>query len=439
MTGPVSLGSPRRVTGRPLFSKPSLLYRLSLGAVTVVMLLLPLVYAGLTVALVYGVYVYLTRFFLGVLGAPGQPGLVSVVLACAPLLIGWIAIIGMVRPMFARRVPVVERVKLDPKSEPALQALVLAACRELHLPAPCRIEFSCELNAAASFERGWRGFFGGRLVLMLGLPLIAGLTQRELAGIIAHELGHFRQRAGMRASFLVRSINHWFARVLAVRSTWDPLLDANRTGYGGYPFWIWMIVICSEVGTTIAESILRALMFSGHVVAAALLRQMEFDADCCEVRFAGSAAFESASQKLTTLCVAFDRVLRDTGCVWQKRRRLPDDLAGLVNHYAEEIRVGTPLAPANSAPIRQTGWLDTHPSMADRVKRARALAEPGEEISDAPAPELFVDFVERSRRVTWTFFGDEHNLPVSRKVVLAAEAWLREAQPGALAEQAPPS
>ncbi len=399
------------------------------------MLLLPLVYAGLTVALIYGLYVYLTRFFLGVLGAPGQPGLVSVVLACAPLLIGWIAIIGMVRPVFARRTLVVERVGLDPQSEPALQALVFAVCRELHLPAPCRVEFSCELNAAASFERGWRGFFGGRLVLMLGMPLIAGLTQRELAGIIAHELGHFRQRAGMRASFLVRSINGWFARVLVVRSAWDPLLDANQSGYGSYPFWIWVIVICSEVGTTIAESILRALMYGGHIVAAALLRQMEFDADRCEVRFAGSAAFESASNKLATLNAAFNQVLTDTGSVWQKRRRLPEDLAGLVNRYAENIRVGKLLAPADSAPVRQTGWLDTHPSMADRVKRARALAEPGGEISDALASELFVDFAKRSRQVTWIFFGDEHNLPVSRKVVLASDAWLWEARPETSAGQ----
>ncbi len=46
---------------------------------------------------------------------------------------------------------------------------------------------------------GLLSFLGHDLVLTLGLLLIAaGLTERELAGVIAHEFGHFRQGAGMR-------------------------------------------------------------------------------------------------------------------------------------------------------------------------------------------------------------------------------------------------
>jgi Zn-dependent protease with chaperone function len=36
------------------------------------------------------------------------------------------------------------------------------------------------------------------LVLVIGLPLAAGMSMRQVAGVLAHEFGHFAQGAGMR-------------------------------------------------------------------------------------------------------------------------------------------------------------------------------------------------------------------------------------------------
>ena len=47
-------------------------------------------------------------------------------------------------------------------------------------------------------------------MLTIGLPLVAGLSLREFAGIIAHEFGHFTQGFGMRLSYVIRQINGWF-------------------------------------------------------------------------------------------------------------------------------------------------------------------------------------------------------------------------------------
>ncbi|MEM6778123.1 MAG: hypothetical protein AAF670_10745 [Planctomycetota bacterium] len=63
------------------------------------------------------------------------------------------------------------------------------------------------------------------MVLTVGIPLITGLTAREFAGVLAHELGQFAHGASRRASYVVRSINHWFARVVYQRDQVDQWLD----------------------------------------------------------------------------------------------------------------------------------------------------------------------------------------------------------------------
>ena len=114
---------------------------------------------------------------------------------------------------------------LDPAVEPRVYQLVPAICIAVRARAPRRIELNCDLNASAHFDRGLRGFFRGDLMLTLGMPLLAGLTQREIAGVIAHEFGHFRQGAGMRISYLIRRVNGWFARVVYERDAWDEAIE----------------------------------------------------------------------------------------------------------------------------------------------------------------------------------------------------------------------
>lgn len=46
------------------------------------------------------------------------------------------------------------------------------------------------------------------------------LDLQQFAGVLAHEFGHFAQSSGMRLSYLIRSINHWFARVVFEEDQW---------------------------------------------------------------------------------------------------------------------------------------------------------------------------------------------------------------------------
>ena len=422
-----------RVSARPHAASPSPLYSLALGAVAVTMAILPVLYVALIVVAGYGVYLFATLCFAAVWAWPIGVNRISlpikVVCSCTPLLVGGAVVIAMIKPLFARSVKRMQPLALNPEVEPGVHRLVQEVCRTLGAPPPRRIELTCDLNASAGFARGWRGFFGGQLILTLGMPLVAGLTQRELAGVVAHEFGHFRQRTGMRVSFLIRVVNLWFARVVYVRDAWDQFLSECTDGVQAHTWWITLMAWCAQLGVAVSRGVLWLLMISGHAVSAALMRQMEYDADRCETRLAGSAAFESTMVKLSTLAAVYGDLHLEMRRSWRSRFRLPDNLPVLVEYRAERMPAERRTLLENKVGLAKTKLLDTHPSAADRVRRARKLAESGYEISDASARDLFDCFEGLSRLVTLAYYEDDLKVPTTREFLVSHEEWVQEGLP----------
>src|SRR5207237_10899472 len=130
---------------------------------------------------------------------------------CAPLFAGVVLVLFMIKPLFAPRARHAQPLALNPAAEPLLFAFISKVCETIGAPFPNRIDLDCHLNASAAFRRGAVSFLGNDLVLTIGLPLVAALSLREFAGVLAHEFGHFTQGFAMRLSYLIRSINAWFA------------------------------------------------------------------------------------------------------------------------------------------------------------------------------------------------------------------------------------
>lgn len=74
--------------------------------------------------------------------------------------------------------------------------------------------------------------FGNDLVLTIGMPLVLGLSLRQFAGVLAHEFGHFSQGAGMRLTFIIRTISVWFTRVVYERDQEKitEMIEQSETG-----------------------------------------------------------------------------------------------------------------------------------------------------------------------------------------------------------------
>src|SRR5205814_4243365 len=157
----------------------------------------------------------------------GRAAIMAVVIYIAPLVIGAIVIVFMFKPLFAPPAKEGRRRSLTPTSDPLLFEFVERICALVGAAMPRRIDIDCDINASASFRRGWLSLILGRdLVLTIGMPLAAGLSLQQFAGVLAHEFGHFSQGAGMRLTYVVRSINMWFLRVVYQRDEWDEWLES---------------------------------------------------------------------------------------------------------------------------------------------------------------------------------------------------------------------
>ncbi|MDB6152447.1 MAG: hypothetical protein JWL90_900, partial [Chthoniobacteraceae bacterium] len=353
-------------------ARPSAIYQLGLALVTAAMVILPCIYAALTALASYGVYYFGVHYFTAIWEWPtgySKGGfIIKVICSATPLLVGSSVAFFMIKPLFARRAPKMQPLALNPLVEPRVYQMVQRVCRAVGASEPRRIELNCDLNASAGFDRGFSGFFGNGLILTLGMPLVAGLSERELAGVIAHEFGHFRQGAGMRLSYLIRSVNGWFARVIYERDAWDDVIASWGQTENS---WVGFMVGCARFGVWISRGVLWILMIIGHAISGLLLRQMEYDADRVQMGVAGSAALESTMIKLGVLGKVLGEIHREMARVWRKQLQLPDNLPVLVEYRAAR------LAPEQVAKVEleisasKTNLFDTHPSAADRVKCAR--------------------------------------------------------------------
>jgi Zn-dependent protease with chaperone function len=328
------------------------------------------------------------------------------VCSVTPIATGCAVVFFMIKPIFARRRRAPVGAVHNPAFEPRIGELIQNVCRAVGAPAPRRIEFDCSTDASAGFAGGWSGFLRNRMVLRLGLSLVATVSQRELAGILAHEFGHFRQGIGMRMSFLIREVNGWFARVVYHRDAWDERLETVTQTQEN---WIGVVSIFASLGVMIARGVLWLFMMVGHGISVFLMRQMEFDADAAEIRLAGSDAFKSTTRKLWTLGAMRAVADQQVGEIWQFHHHLPDNLPILLEHHMRNVPAEIAAHVEMSLQQTKTHWLATHPSPAERMQHAEAMGCCGQELADAPARTLFENFEDLCRGTT---IGHYHNLGV---------------------------
>lgn len=381
----------------------SAVYRLGLAVVALTMVALPLAYVTLIVAAGYGVYWHITanQHLLS-----DSEGFWALALYLVPVIVGGILVVFMVKPLFAPRSKEMEPLPLTPESEPRLHAFIHRLCEVVGAPRPRRIVVDCEANASAGFRRGLVSLLGNDLVLTIGLPLAGGLSLRALAGVLAHEFGHFAQATGMRLTYVIRSVNGWFARVVYTRDAWDEWLVSAS----GWDIRIAVVIWIARFFVWLTRGILWVLMMLGHALSCFMLRQMEFDADRYEAHLAGGEVFAETARRLPLLGVGVQFAQGDLEDSLNDDR-LVDDFVALAleneNNLPEEVREEV----RKHVEEETTGLLDTHPASAERIASVLRLDAPGLFTFEGPASELFADFGTLSRSATRDYYaavlGDE--------------------------------
>ena len=389
-------------------SRVSVVYQIGLVFVAIAMVILPLLYLGLIALAGWATYHWATDF-TSVMGGRGRVAVFRFGAYVAPLFAGVALVFFMVKPLFARRPQHAQPLALNPGAEPLLFAFVSRICETVGAPYPTRIDVDCNLNAAASFRRGFGSFFRNDLVLTLGLPLVAGLQMNQLAGILAHEFGHFTQGFGMRLTYIIRSVNFWFARVVYERDAWDVALQEwAEEGEGGSVFIAWV----AQIAVWTSRQLLKLLMFFGHGVGCFMLRQMEYDADSYEIKLAGSEVYEACARRVHVLDHVSERAYKTMRVGWNNNRELPEDFCAYLDRVDSQIESTHRAKLEDRMGLRKTGVFDTHPSDGDRIRRARLANEPGVFHLDRPARELLCCFAVLAKQVTHLHYSDDLGIPV---------------------------
>ena len=401
---------PPRLEGPP----GSVFYRLGLLLVAAAMVLLPLAYLGLVGLAGYGVYWHATEHTSWLAGAGVR---LRLVVYAAPIVAGAVVIFFLLKPLFSKPVVSEEFRPLRKQEAPLLFALVRFVAAAVGAPAPDRIDVDCQVNASAGRHRHEGG---KQLVLTVGLPLVAGLSLRELAGVLAHEFGHFGQGAGMSLSGRIRQMNFWFARLVYERDSFDQALAEARAEESVAALFAGL----GTLGVWIGRGVLWVLMQVGHAISCIFMRQMEYDADRYEIALAGSAGFAGTARKLAVLNYATELAFGELHEAWREGR-LGDDLPKLIASKSEALPEETRAAVEQHALAAQTGLFDTHPSDRQRVARAEKAALPGVFDLDAPASVVFADFAGICRQMTLDYYEDAIG-PEVRDTTLVSASELME-------------
>jgi Zn-dependent protease with chaperone function len=403
--------------------KTSMLYQFNLLVVAVVMVLLPVIYFALVALAGYGVYYHAAyhSHWLSSYGSRSGRGVFLVFLAyIIPIVVGAVIVFFMIKPIFAGRPKRAQPLALNPADNPLLYAFIEKICETVGAPSPKRIDLDCEVNASAGFRRGLWSMFGNDLVLTIGLPLVANLSAAEFGGVVAHEFGHFTQSVGMRLSYIIRRVNFWFMRVIYERDAWDEMLErwSAEVEDGRVAIIVWT----AQIGVFFARSILRVLMYIGLIIGGFMLRQMEYDADAWEIKLAGSENFERTQRKLATLSAASEKMYKQIHAQWKKSQQLPDNISELLRQHHDSLPHEALQKIEDAFGLERTGFFDSHPSFADRIRAARRAQDPGVFHDERPAAELFTSFDHPARFVTLLHYTDDLEIPVTPDMLLAIES-----------------
>jgi Zn-dependent protease with chaperone function len=291
--------------------------------------------------------------------------------------VGWafvVLIYVVLRAMWVRLEPPQGRV-LTSAECPELFRLIEEVRVKVQAPSVDSVLLTSDFNAAIVQHPRFGIFGGNRNYLMLGLPLMQSLSPEEFQAVIAHEFGHLSGAHGRFGAWIYRLRTGW-ARLLGA------LQAHNHWGAALFTrFFNWY-----------------APLFSAYSFVQA--RQQEYEADRMSVATVGREATASALLRVNT----HGEFLSET--FWPSIfKRADEDPMPTMSPFAmlgSSLQQRDPgFAPDRAlakALAQRTGYGDTHPCLADRLKAIAVEPYVPGSIESSAAEVLLGATVENLRR-----------------------------------------
>jgi Zn-dependent protease with chaperone function len=266
--------------------------------------------------------------------------------------------------------PAGDRVTAD--DAPQLFKMLEELRQRLRTPALHRVLVTPEFNASVS-QVPRLGLFGWhRNFLVLGLPLMKGLTVEQFKSVLAHELGHLSRGHARAANWIYRMRVIW----VRLESTFE---SRPRWGAGLIrKFFTWYIPFFSAVSFPFA-------------------RANEYEADAASVQLTSA---RDTAQALTNVHVIGSYFAQK---YWPVIHAAAKDspqpafapYSGFVAPAISEVPTSELEQWLDTALNQITSRVDTHPSLGDRLKAIGAPAEFAPPSLGGGADELFGSALSR--------------------------------------------
>jgi Zn-dependent protease with chaperone function len=292
---------------------------LELGFVEAISLLIPLVYISAVLAIMtVGIIFFSEPVMVHLL----ESQYLAATYWASPsvLLFGLLYI--LMRPLFGGFKSYHGRV-LQHHEAPALFALTDGLSQHLGVKAPIRIEVNNETVLRVDAYAGINSIYRDEYKIVIGAPLLMGMTLTQLAAMLAHELSHFRNKKKKVAFYLIHHVSEWlYFRASGQDKFHQKLLSRmQKEGLSKFEYvelWVWQRIHLVQQKTFYC-------MFSVHRrLTAWKSRQIELQTDQAAVSLVGTEAFSSMLHQLRLIQNSQAAVSKQNDWAWKEGYLLDD-------------------------------------------------------------------------------------------------------------------
>jgi len=233
--------------------------------------------------------------------------------------------------------------ELTAQQAPDLHEAIIELRRRLQVPGRMHVFLDDSFNAGAAESRGFLGLFGTRFALTLGVPLLAALSGDQVLAVIAHELGHFSRRHGRLGHWLYRARIGWIDYAQRVEESDSPFERAAAWYSRRFvPFFS-----------------IRCFVHS---------RQCEYEADADAALAVGCERVAETLTRMAVIARLWGDLFPRQVVRWQiETAQPPADYYDRFTAAAAAWPLSEQQAQLTEALRVPAGWIDTHPSLAERL------------------------------------------------------------------------
>jgi Zn-dependent protease with chaperone function len=310
------------------------------------------------------------------------PGEVAHEVSLAMLVVALGLVVPAWRVMRARPVPP-PGTPVTEDQAPELWSLVRELAALVDTRAPDEIRLAVEVNAGVWDDAGLVGLRPSRRYLYIGIPILEWFTAAQVRAVLAHEMGHYARGHTRLGALTYRGMRSIAGTISQLRS--HTLAGAAMTGYG--------------------------MVYA--LVAMAVMRHMEVEADRVAARTVGRKAFVQALRELPRLATAWDAYV-DGYVGWiQQRGYLPEEFLAYFHALVQQRSPQLERVPAWLAPPPQSPW-DSHPPLDERIALLERVADCPVEVDQRSGLALVNDLDVRSATLCTSAF-DEYVATIAHK------------------------